>query len=323
MAIGSGLAAQLMLKEEGTYNSAVTPDRTYEFNSESISHDLVKLTSAGLGRGPVARTDRVKTYTRNHGGDIEFDFLTKNMGLLMKLALGSAAVTGAGADKTHTFVQSATVQQGNFATVQVGRPDVGGTVRPFTYAGGKILTWEIMCDLDGIVKLKTNWNFASVLTATSLASPSYVATQEPFIFNEGAITIAAAAVSAKSFSIKGDGKLATDRRFIGGAQKEPIAGDFTDFSGSIGMEFNDLTEWGAAIAGTQQALVATFTSPTIIPTTANPFKLTVTLPAVEFLEAKPNVGGPGLVPLTLPFRVLENGAAEPITVAIVTSDTAA
>lgn len=322
MAIGSGLAAQLMLKAESTYGTAVVVDRTYEFNSESISHDLVKLTSTGLGRGPVARTDRVKTFTRNHGGDIEFDFLNKNMGLLMELALGSNTVTGASANKTHTIVQSSTVQQGKFATLQIGRPDTAGTVRAFTYAGGKILTWEIMCDLDGIVKLRTNWNFASVLTATSLASASYVATQEPFIFNEGAITVAGSPVSAKSFSVKGDGKLATDRRFIGGAQKEPIAGDFTDFSGSLGLEFTGLTEWGAAIAGTQQALVATFTSPTVIPTTATYFSLTITMPAVEFLEAKPNVGGPGLVPLTLPFRVLDNGSDEPITVTIVTSDTA-
>lgn len=321
MAIGSGLSAQLMLKAESTYGTAVTVDRTYEFNSESLSHDLVTLPSMGLGRGPVLRTDRVATYTKNHGGDIEFDFLNKNMGLLMELALGSNTVSGAGANKSHTIVQSATVQQGKFATVQVGRPDTGGTVNAFTYAGGKILSWEIACDLDGIVKLKTSWNFASVLTATSLATASYVATQEPFIFNQGAITVGGSPVSAKSFSIKGDGKLATDRRFIGGAQKEPIAGDFTDFSGSIGLEFTGLTEWAAAIAGTQQALVATFTSTTVIPTTAVAYSLTITLPAVKFLEAKPTVGGPGLIPLTLPFMVLE-GASEPITIVIVTSDTA-
>jgi len=324
MAIGSGLSAQLMVKAETTYNTAVTPDRAYEFDAETLAHDLAKVTSAGLGRGRVARTDRVKTFTRNHAGDITMDVMNKNMGLIFQHMLGQNTVTsGTGAHRIHTCVLDALAQQGKFMTVQVGRPDVGGTVRAFTYAGGKITAWELSCEVDGPLKLKTSWNFASVLTATALATPSYIATQEMFIFNEGAVTIGGSAASVKSLSLTGNPGLTVDRRFIGGAQKEPLAGALTEIGGSLGMEFEDLANWGAAIAGTTQALVITFTLATVIPTTAVAYSIVITLPAVEFLEAKPNVGGPGLVPLVLPFRALDNGSDPVISLVANTGDTAA
>lgn len=311
------------MKAESSYNTAVVVDRTYEMDSESITHDLVKIDSAALGLGPVLRSDRVKTFTRNHNGDITFPVLNKNFGLIFQHMLGQNTVTGASANKTHTCILDSLAQQGKFMTVQVGRPDVGGTVRAFTYAGGKITSWELMAELDAELKLKTSWNFASVLTATALASPSYVATQEKYIFNEGALTIGGSTAYAKSISLTGTRALSTDRRFIGGTQKEPLAGGLTVIGGSLGMEFEDLASWGAAIAGTTQAVVITFTLATVIPTTAAAYSLTITLPAVEFLEAKPNVGGPGLVPLVLPFRALNNGTDAPITLVYVTSDAAA
>lgn len=311
------------MKAESAYNTAVTVDRTFEFDAETISHDLAKVTSIALGRGRSPRTDRVKTFTRNHAGDITMDVLNKNFGLLFQHMLGQNTVTGAGADKTHTCVLDSLAQQGKFMTVQVGRPDVGGTVRAFTYAGGKITAWELMCELDGPLKLKTSWNFASLLTATALASPSYVATQEMFIFNEGAVTIGGSTAYVKSLSLTGNPALSVDRRFIGGAQKEPLAGGMTEIGGSLGMEFEDLTHWGSAIAGTTQAVVITFALATVIPTTAVTYKVVVTLPAVEFMEAKPNVGGPGLVPLVLPFRALNNGTDPVISLVYTTSDTAA
>lgn len=323
MAIGSGLSAQLMMKAESAYGTPVTVDRAYEFNTESISHDLVEIGSGGLGRGTVLRSDRVKSFTRNHSGDIEMDVLNKNFGLLFQHMLGQNTVTGATANKTHTCVLDSLAQQGKFMTVQVGRPDVGGTVRAFTYEGGKITSWELMCDVDGPLKLKTSWDFENVLTATALATPSWVATQEMFIFNEGAVTIGGSTAYAKSLSLTGTRALSTDRRFLGGTKKEPLAGGMTEIGGSLGMEFEDLTHWGSAIAGTVQAMVFTFTLATIIPTTAVAFSLTITLPAVKFLEAKPNVGGPSIVPLSLPFKALDNGSDPVISLVYVTSDTAA
>jgi hypothetical protein len=323
MAIGSGLSAQLMMKAESTYGTAVTPDRAFEFSSESITADFGKAVSRALGRGRVDRTDRRKTYIRGHGGDINFDVTNKNFGLIFQHMLGQNTVTGAGANKTHTCVLDSLAQQGKFATVQIGRPDVGGTVRAFTYEGGKITGWELSCDLDDILKLKTTWDFEAVLTATALATPSWVATQELFIFNEAAVTVGGTTVYAKNFSLTGDSKLATDRRFLGGTKKEPLAGDFTDLMGTLGCEFEDLTHWASAIAGTQQAVVITFTLATVIPTTAVAYSLVITLPKCEFEEVKPVVGGPGIVPLELPFRVLDDGTNAPMTMVYTTSDTAA
>ncbi len=323
MGLPGAIGSQLMMKAQSDYATAVVVDRPFEFNSESITHDIVQLYSRGFGRGRVDATDRVKVVTRNHAGDIESDVMNKSFGLLFQHMLGQDTVTGSSANKTHTCVLDSVAQQGKFMTVQIGRADVAGTPEPFTYRGGKITKWDLSCALDQILKLKTSWSFAQVATNTALAAPSWPSAQEPFIFAEGAVTVGGSSKFAKSFRLSGDPKMVTDRRGIGNVMKEPLAGDFTEITGSLGCEFEDLTDWAAAIAGTQQALVITFTLATVIPTTVVPYSLTITCPKVLFTEAKPTVGGAGLIPLELPFRVLDDRTNPPVKFEYVTSDAAA
>lgn len=323
MAIGSGLSAQMMMKAESTYNTGVTVDRPYEFNSETFTTRMLRNVSRGIGRGTVDRTDRRKAYSNGAEGSIEYDVMNKGFGLHFQHALGQNTVSGAGADRTHTCVLDSLALQGKFATVQIGKPDVGGTVRPFTYTGGKIQSWELKSEVDQSLKWMENWDFAGVTTGTALASPSYVATQEHYIFQEGGVTIGGSTAYVKSFSLRGDRKLDIGRRYIGGTKKEPLAGGYMDLGGKLSMEFESLTNYAAALAGTQQALVFTFALSTVIPTTSTPYSLTVTLAKVEFSEAKPVVSGPGLVMLELPYKVLDDGSNPPISLVYLTSDTAA
>lgn len=323
MAVAGGLGSQLGLKAQVDYDTEIVVDRFFEFNSEGIVPDNGRVYSMGLGRGLTARADRVKAFTRGYAGPINFDVMNKNFGLIFQHMLGENTVSGAGAAKTHTCVVDAAAKVGKYQTVQLVRPGTDNTDRMFTYTGGKIPSWELGCEVDQILKLTADYDFKSGDVNTSKASASYVSTQEPFIFAEGALTVGGSALPTKSFTLRGDSKLATDRRFIGGTKKEPLANDHTDITGSLSGEFVDLTYYSSALAGTQAAMVITFTLATVIPTTATPFSLTITLPAVEFLEAKPTVGGPGLIMLELPFKALNNGTDPIITLAYVTSDTAA
>lgn len=323
MAVAGGLGSQFGMKAQVDYDTEIVVDRFFEFNSEGIVPDNGRVYSMGLGRGLTARSDRVKAFTRGYAGPVVMDVLNKNFGLIFQHMLGQNTVTGASANKTHTCVVDAAAKVGKYATVQVVRPGSDNADRMFTYTGGKIPSWELACEVDQILKLTTDWDFKSADVNTSKASASYVATQEPFIFLEGAITVGGTVYPAKSFTLRGDSKLATDRRFVGGLKKEPLANDFTDISGSLSGEFVDLTYYNSALAGTQAALVITFTLATVIPTTAVAYSLTATLPLVEFLEAKPTVGGPGLIMEELPFKALNNGSDPIISLVYVTSDTAA
>lgn len=322
MAIRSGIAGQIGGKAESTYGTPVTVDRFWEFVSEGIDIDIAKVEAPMIGAGRFLRNDRVKTFLRGAGGPVDFIVLNKGFGLLFEHAIGQNTITGAGANKTHTIIPDANALAGKSLTLQVGRPDVSGTVRPFTFEGGKVKEWELKCDLDGPLHFTPNFDFENVLTATALASASYPATEEMFIFSEGALTIGGATVYAKSVSVKGNNNLEVGRRNLGNVKREPVASNWFELTGTIDAEFEDLTAYAAWLAGTQAQLVLTFTSPTVIPTTAAPYSLTVTIPKVEYTGETPKVGGPDIVKMPLAFRGLYDGTNPIITLAMVTSDTA-
>lgn len=324
MPIGTGISAQVGMKAESTYGTPVVVDRFFEFESEGIDVDIAKIDAPLLGGGRFLRNDRVKTFLRGAGGPINFGpVMNKNFGLIFQHMLGQNTVTGASANKTHTCIPDANALQGKSMTLQVGRPDFGGTVRPYTFEGGKILDWELTAAIDEALKLNTTWDFENVLTATALASASYVATQEMFIFTEGALTIGGASTSVKKLSVKGNNALATDRRFIGpgGTKKEPLAKDIASIMANLECEHENLDVYAAWLAGTQAQLVATFTSPTVIPTTAVPFSVTVTIPKFEYTGETPKVGGPDIVMQPRAGRALYDGTNPPITIVYVTTDT--
>lgn len=322
MAIGAGISGQVGMKAESTYGTPVTVDRFYEFLSEGIDIDILSIDAPMIGGGRFLRNDRVKKVLRGARGPIEFVVLNKGFGLLFQHMLGQDTVTGASANKTHTCIPDALALQGKSMTVQVGRPDVNGTVQPFTFEGGKVLDWELKCALDEPLKLLTTWDFENVLTATALATASYTATEEMFIFSEGALTIGGTTMAVKSCSLKGNNALAAERRFLTNTKKEPLANGVFELTGSLDMEFESLTRYAAWLAGTQAQLVLTFTLATVIPTTAVPFSLTITIPKIEYTGETPKVGGPEVLMQGAPFRALYDGTSPIITAVYITSDTA-
>jgi len=322
MVIATGISAQVGAKAESVYGTPVTVDRFWEFVSEGIKHDIFKVTGKQIGAGRFLRNDRVKTVLRGAGGPVDFIVLNKGFGLLMEHSIGQNTISGAGANKTHTIIPDALALQGKSLTFQVGRPDIGGTVRPFTYEGGKVTEWEFKCAVDQPLHFIPTFDFENVLTATGLASASYPSTQEMFIFSEGALTIGGTTTFVKEASIKGNNGLVTDRRGLTNTKKEPLARGLEDYlTGNLVCEFEDLTAYAAWLAGTQAQLVLTFTLATVIPTTAVPYSLTITIPAIEYTGETPNVADEGIVMMPRPFRGLYNGSNPIITVAYVTSDT--
>lgn len=322
MPIGSGISAQVGIAEESTYGTPVTVTRFYEFNSEGIKPEIAKVYSRGLRAARFQRSDRVKTYLRGAAGPIEMDVLNKGFGLWFKHALGQNTVTGAGANRTHTCIPDANAQQGKSLTVQVGRPDSTGTVRPFTYEGGKITGFELRWALGEPVKFVPTLDFENYLTATALAAASYPATQEAFVGEEGALTIAGTPIAVvKSAVIKYQAGLKVDRRGLGNTKREPLANAEAMIEISVDAEFDDLTQHAALLAGTQVAVVLTATTATVIPTTAVPFSLAVNIDAAEYTAVDANVSGPDVLPETFTLKGLDNGVDPPIEIVYVTNDT--
>ena len=311
MALASGLAAQLGLKEETTYGTAVTVDTFGEFVSESIKFDRSRIESAGLRAGRRV-LHRWAQGSQRAAGDLELELPNVGViGWLLKHAFGGVATTGSG-PYVHTFTPGDLAGKG--LTVQIGRPDMGGTVRAFTYNGAKVTSWSIAASVDEYVKATFSLYALAEATGTALATASYPAGLAPFVFTGAQLDIAGSGIAVKDITLSGDNTLATDRHRQRASDPEqslePLESNLREYAGSLSADFEDLTAYTRFTAGTEAALVATFTSgsDTLVVTTN-----------VRFDGETPVVGGPDLLEQPLSFKCLSGTSDAAAITAVLTN----
>ncbi len=307
------------------YGDPVVVARFLEFRSEGLKLNVDHVESAAIRSGNrVLRSDRQAVNRKDATGPLVHEVANKGFGLWLCEMLGKDATitTPGGATNTRLHTHTIGDPYNRSLTVQVGKPDVNGTVRPHTYKGVKVTDWELACGLGDILTLSLGLDAQDEDLAVGLAAASYPAGQELLTFVGGRIQVAGGNFDARSFSLKMNPGLNVARQFIrqNTLKKEPIVGGWTDLAGSIEAEYMSLTEYQRYIAGSTAQIVATFQG-SLIETTFN-YMLRVTLPTCRFDGETPTVGGMDLVTQPIPFKVLNDGVNEPITLEYQTTDLA-
>lgn len=324
MALRSGIAAQVGFAAESTFATYTAPTRYLEFVTEGLTLASERIEGSGLRAGQrVLRNDRWAVNKKGVGGDIQLEVLSKGFGLIFEHMLGSNTTANpAGSVYTHTSILGDTA--GKSLVVQVGKPDVSGTVQPFSYLGCKVASWELSCEIDGVLTLSLTLDGVDEDTTESLGTASYASSDELLYFTGASLTIGGSSVDVRTFSLAGDNALATDRYFLrsSGLKKEQYPVGVPEITGTLEMDFEDLTEYQRFVDGTEAALVATFQAPTLLETGYYPH-LEITLPVVRFDGDTPTVGGPEILTQSLPFKVLDNGTDEPISIEYQSADATA
>lgn len=323
MAQASGIAAQLGLAAESVYGTRVAPGRFLEFKSESLGIDIDRLESEALRSGMrVLRNDHWAAGKKSVSGDIEFEVGNKGFGLVFKHMLGAVATTADGTGKKHSCTLADPL--GLSFSVQVGKPDTGGTVRPFDFLGCVVTSWELASAVDGILALTLSVDGQNLDTAQTLASSPTPGVTELFYFNRCVAQIGGSAAKVKDIKLAANLGMDTERYFLqtaGELKSAPIQAEKVELTGEMTMEFENLTQLNRYLNGTTAAVQATWTTVSTYDT-AKPFKVDLALPCVRFDGEVPDVDGPGIVELSLPFKVLDDGTNQPVTLDYYTSDTA-
>jgi hypothetical protein len=299
MTLRSGLNAQLGFAAETVFGTPVTVNNFVPLVSESVKRSEAFVESDSIIAGRTMRTEN----QRNGGpvsieGDLALELMSHDMEILFRHMLGTQSGAGTLASPWVTTPGSLS---GLGLTVQIGRPDIGGTVRAFTYGGVKIASWEIACAADEIATLGLSIvGTVEETTATSLATASFTSGIRPFKFNHGTVTVGGSAVNVKQITISGDNALDTGRRFLGTKlTAEPFQSDLRTITGSMQLEITDLTQYNRYIAQSSHAVVLTFTNGTQ--------QIAITM-NVRFDGETPNVGGRGIIEQPLPFTCFASGA---------------
>lgn len=328
MAFGSGLDGFIGIAfETGAYGTYAAPVQFLEADSESIEPNVQSLKSFPIAHGRFSRTGRHRERIVGAAGPVPITVL--NVGMLKVLkacfGIGVSAQVGSTPEYTHTFTpDNVNGLRGLNASMQIGRPSTSGTTYPFSHVGGKVVQWELAAGQNEFLKLTPTFDFKTVSTAQTLATPVYPAAATPYASFDAAIEVAGIArTTLKSISVRGDNKLATDRFGVGGVKLEPLADGESVISGEFAGEFDDLTAFDQWTEGAElEDLVITFTSPELIPTTSVNYKFVVTIPAFRYTGTAPKISGPGIVDQSLPFEAMYNGTDPIISVAVTSDETA-
>lgn len=313
MALKSGLAAQLGIKTETTWGTPVTVDRFTPLVQESMTEQIARMESGGIIAGArVLRSAQWAAGDVEISGDLGFELYQQGAGLWFRHMFGGLATTGSN-PYTHTFTPGDLTD--DHFTLQIGKPDVSGTVQPFTFAGCKVTEWELAAKAGELVTLGVSVVGKSLATGTSLASASIASgAATPFTFKHASVTVGGSSANVKEISLKGNNGLVTDRRFIGSELiSEPLEAELREYSGEATMEFESLTQMNYFRNATENALVLTISA-------GASASVTVTT-NVRWDGSTPEVGGRGVVELKAPFKCVGASTdAGAITAVMVNTD---
>ena len=259
---------------ESVYGTAVARTRWFEFLDESFN--FVKNVKQGVGLrvgSRVARSGRRVVASAEGSGDLTIEAVTKGLGLLWQLGLGSGTSTLVSAGLSQQVFTLGDVMPS--ATIQKGIPRADGTVDAYTFTGCMVESLTIDCPNADNVKVKTSWNAKDMTTGTAYTAPSYATGPSVFTFAHGAVysgaltaptttTLGSAATpvaSIRSGSITIKHNLKTDRYNCGGGgrKEKPFAG-IREISGSLVAEYADVAFRDAIVNDTSMTLVKTFTA---------------------------------------------------------------
>lgn len=330
MALGSGLAASLGWSAESTYGTYVAPTMWAEAGTVSLRKVKNTVQGGAMAAGRYGRRGTLRNVTtKAGGGTIGMEVYSKRMGRLFNLLLGGT-VTPTQQGSTTAYLQTHAIGDptGKFVTLQSGVPDLGGTVRPYTFLGSKITAIEFSCGIDENLTMSVEVDARDVTESETLAAPSYATGVNVFHFAQAALKLGTYASEA---TVQGVRKVTvriarpsrTDRFYQGnaGLKSEPIINDYVDVSGSVEVDYITKADFADRFRDdSSTALLWEFVGPTIETPYAQTWRVKV--PQVFFDGETPQVSGPDVVTTTFPFVGRYDGTNPEATIEYMATDTA-
>lgn len=341
MTTGTGLSAQWGIAAEATWGTPVTVTRFLEFNGETLRLDPTWLEPTGIRVGTkYKRSSRLRRSRRMVSGDVSLAFATRGMSLLVRHILGSPVSTPTQVAATtayrHTHVPGDF--RGLGLTMQVGRPEPSGTVRPHTFAGCKIPSWEFSCSDNEIPTLSVTVDGRDEATGTALATASFLAGSTVFDFSQASLLLGGTAATAsgrttitggtaaatiiRSITFRGQAPMAAERFGLGngGLKAEPLENDTPTITGSLEAEFSRTELYDLFANNTATALEFRLTGGAIGVSGEN-FRVALLMPSVRLKAAAPSVSGPDLVQMSTDFEAYSDETNPVIQVEITSDET--
>jgi hypothetical protein len=360
IAVGSGLDAQLVVKDEATYG--VAPSLTsgvdsFEFTSETVELKKTVVQGEGLSAGRVYhRTKRRVLTNYDVNGAVNLNLPTRNLAFWLRYMVGSfgqtlATPTQIGTTGVYKSVHQPGAMGGHSFCLQKGVPAVDATVEPFTYVGCKLSSWQISVATGGIGQLVLNVDARNELAGSGNGDPlngsvpalatfampttglgaSVFHFREATVFTGGTPTLASgvvslagatAAANVKSADIQHAFGYDTNRVFLNGNgfKAEQIENAMRTISGSMDMEW--LSSEAVYNAYANDTTTSLQLTFTGATVGASNYLLDIIIPNIKFEGEAPKVPGPAVITQRANFTGLDDETTVPIQITYQSEDSA-
>jgi hypothetical protein len=314
----SGLGSQWGAKKETTWGTAVTVDKFFEYESESLSLDQSYVDSLGLRAGRTfGSSARTKKTTRSAGGDTTVIFPQKLGGFFLDLMVSPTItpVIATGTAYNSTFLIGASVPTKS-ATLQINKPTTAGVDTAFTYPGSVLVGAQFSMATGGLLTAQFTWMCKDETTpgttpaGAALATATYVAGNDVWPHQEMLLTYAGGAAPVTAVNWTWTQPYADGRYFLDGSatRAKPIPNGLATVTGTMTSEYFDQTFYAAFRSGAFAALVCTATGTVAISGSEFP-TFTNTFSAIQIRGDSPQVGDADLVTMSVPFVAKDDGVA--------------
>lgn len=328
----SGSLTRFGIGKETTYGTAVAITDSFEIMSEDFTGKYERTNAEALSGAYVMRSDRYSVNRKGAEGSVTLEPLTRGFGAWLNFMLGGVATTGPVETAAYTHTGSIGNLAGKNLTVQVLRSDESGTVRPWTYEGGKVTNFEFSNSVDQTLRCTIGLDFelesnpdapAGNYAGTALAAlPTAPSGANVFVWDQGTVTIGGTAYDISEITIGVDNALNVDRYFIrqGASKREPVQDGKREITWSFTTPYVDNTFWekvsSATAAGATAILNAKWVGLTSIPGTTTPLYpcIEINIPVARFDEGGPTVDGEGMLEQSFSGVGLYNGTDSAIQI---------
>lgn len=276
--------------EETTWGTGVTRTKFIEILSENIR--FVK---------PLNQRASLRTASRRYyipgkqsvEGSVRTELLYEGFEKLFKHALGTAADSAlAGGAYLHKFTIAAQPPVG--LTIEVNRDACA-----FVYDGCQVQGVTLENAVDGTVLFSMDVLGESETTAAA-STPTFPGDKPIHWAQITTITAGSYTFAAEVGRVTIANTLAADRYKLGTKTRKGIGRNGRRIvSGSFTIEFEDVTQYNAFLADTEQAVTITWTGATI--GSGNSYALSLSMPRCVLSGDTPAVAGPGVIKQTVNF----------------------
>lgn len=328
----SGSLTRFGIGKETTYGTAVAITDSFEIMSEDFAGKYERTNAEALSGSYVMRSDRFSVNRKGAEGSVTLEPLTRGFGAWLNFMMGQVATSAA--IETSAYVHTGTINNltSKNLTVQVLRSDETGTLRPWTYEGGKVTSYEFSNSVDQTLRCTIGMDFelesnpdapAGNYAGTALAALATAPTgANVFVWDQGTITVGATTYDISEITIGVDNALNVDRYFIrqGASKREPVQDGKREVTWSLTTPYVDNNLWekvsSATVAGSYAEIQAKWVGLISIPGTTTPLypEICITIPVARFDEGGPAVDGEGMLEQTFSGVGLYNGTDSPITI---------